>query len=516
MLGHRALTVQDYTTILKRRWWIIAIPAILFPIVGYGITFLVQPQYISQTLVLVEQQKVPESYVKAVVTEDLSGRLASMKEQILSRSRLQPIIERFNLFANGKMSMDDRIDLTRKNIGIAPIQSEIARTNGLPGFFISFKANDARTAQLVCGEIQSLFVSENLSDRAASAAGTTDFLKGQLADAKAKLDEQDARLAKFQQTYMGKLPGAEASNINMLTTLNTQLDAATQGLARMEQDKSYAESILAMQIQSQGTQAPEHGGLGPQAQQVELQQLLSQEADLTSRYTEDYPDVVTVRRKIKELRQKIAEAPAPATATATATVASPSTPKASDSLGVQQLRAQIRGMEQGIVQKKRDQAAVQAQLHTYQERVAASPAVEEEYKSITRDNQTAQAFYDDLLNKMNQSKMATDLERRQQGEQFRVMDEPNLPESPAFPKRPVFVGGGLGAGLGLGLLIVALLEYLDTAVRTERDIWAFTKLPTLGIIGFNGEPEMMKTKRRFGRRSPDITSGTRPLTNVGG
>ena len=133
MLGHRALTLQDYTTILKRRWWIIAIPAIIFPIVGFGITYLVQPQYVSQTLVLVEQQKFPESYVKAVVTEDLSERLATMKEQILSRSRLQPIIERFNLFANGKMSMDDRIDLTRKNIGIAPIQSEIARHMDCPG-----------------------------------------------------------------------------------------------------------------------------------------------------------------------------------------------------------------------------------------------------------------------------------------------------------------------------------------------------------------------------------------------
>src|SRR3984885_8862416 len=248
MLGHRALTVQDYLTILKRRWWMIAIPAIIFPIVGYLLTFLVQPQYISQTLVLVEQQKVPESYVKAVVTEDLSGRLASMKEQILSRSRLQPIIERFNLFANGKLSMDDRIDLTRKNIGITPIQSEIARTNGLPGFFISFKANDPRTAQLVCGEIQSLFVSENLSDRTASAVGATEFIKVQLADAKAKLDEQNEALRKFEQTYMGKLPGAENGNINMLTTLNTQLDAATQSLARMEQDKGYVESQLAIQV----------------------------------------------------------------------------------------------------------------------------------------------------------------------------------------------------------------------------------------------------------------------------
>jgi protein tyrosine kinase modulator len=511
MLGHRALTVQDYTTILKRRWWIIAIPAIIFPIIGFGITFLVQPQYSSQTLVLVEQQKVPESYVKAVVTEDLNGRLATMKEQILSRSRLQPIIERFNLFASGKMSMDDRIDMTRKNIGIAPIQSEIARTNGLPGFYISFKANDARTAQLVCGEIQSLFVSENLSDRAASAAGTTDFLKGQLADAKAKLDEQDSRLAKFEQTYMGKLPGAEAGNINMLTTLNTQLDAATQALARMEQNKAYAESLMSIQQQNQPT-ATEHGGAGPQAQQLELQQLLAQEADLTSRYTDDYPDVISVRRKIAELRQKIASAPPPAPMTAS------TTPKTTDSVSVQQFRLQVRAMDQEIAQKKRDQGAIQAQLRLYQDRVASSPAIEEEYKAITRDNQTAQAFYGDLLNKIQTAKMATDLERRQQGEQFRVMDEPNLPESPTFPKRGVFVSGGLAAGLGLGLLIVALLEYLDTAMRTEHDVWAFTKLPTLGVIGFNGEAELVSMRRRWlGRRSPDITAGTtKPLTNAGG
>jgi polysaccharide chain length determinant protein (PEP-CTERM system associated) len=410
--------------------------------------------------------------------------------------------------------MDDRIDQTRKNIDIKPIQSDIARTGGLPGFFISFKAGDARTAQLVCGEITSLFVSENLNDRAASAAGTTDFLKGQLADAKAKLDEQDAKLRQFQQAYMGKLPGAEASNINMMSTLNTQLDAATQALARMEQDKSYAESMLALQ-QSQQAQGSDHGGLAPQEKQTELQQLQAQEADLTSRYTDDYPDVVSVRRKIKELRQEIAKAPAPAPAVSGLPSASASKPN--DSLGVQQLRAQLRAMDQAIAQKKRDQGAIQSQLKVYQERVASSPQVEEEYKSITRDSQMAQAFYDDLLNKMNQSKMATDLERRQQGEQFRVMDEPNLPEAPFSPKRPVFIGGGLAAGLGLGLLLVGILEYMDTALRNERDIWAFTKLPTLGVIAFNGEDQPVTLKWRwFGRSNPELTAGDKPLMNAGG
>ena len=463
MLGHRALTLQDYGTILKRRWWIIALPAIVFPFIGYGLTYLVQPQYISQTLVLVEQQKVPESYVKAVVTEDLNGRLATMKEQILSRSRLQPIIERFNLFAGGKLSMDDRIDLTRKNIGITPVQSEIARTNGLPGFYISFKANDARTAQLVCGEIQSLFVSENLSDRAASAAGTTEFLAAQLADAKSKLDEQDARLEKFQETYIGKLPGAESTNINMLTTLNTQLDAATQSINRMEQNRAYAESMMTIQQQNLASPTSEHGGMGQSALQTELQSLLSQESDLTSRYTDDYPDVVSVRRKIAEVRQKIKDAPAPAPTTPLSTTA-----KSTDSVSMQQFRLQLEGNGSRDRYEEersgRDSGAAPLCIRS------ASPPVPRLRKSTNPSLATTRrhrSFTKDLLKKMEDSKMATDLEKRQQGEQFRVMDEPNLPEAPSSPKRQVFVGGGLAAGLGLGLLIVALLEYMDTALRTN-------------------------------------------------
>jgi polysaccharide chain length determinant protein (PEP-CTERM system associated) len=510
MLGHRALTMEDYGAILKRRWWIILIPTILLPIIALAIAFVIPPEYVSQTLVLVEQQKVPDEYVKPVVSEDLTGRLASMKEQILSRARLTPIIERFNLFGTGK-SMDDRIDLTRKAIDIKPIHSEMARTGGLPGFFISFKASDARTAQLVTGEITSLFVNENLKSRATSVEGTQDFLQGQLADAKQKLDDQDAKLAAFQQKYIGRLPGEEAPNMNMLTSLNTQLDAVTQAIARMEQDKSYEEAMLSQQQSLSAQASSDHGGVAPQAQQADLQALLNEEADLTKRYTDDYPDVVAVRRKIKDLRKEMAAAPPPS---APAPVSAPSR---GDSIAVQQLRAQIRALEQGITQKKHDQGTIQGQIRMYQDRISASPLVQEEYKALTRDYTTAQSFYDDLLKKMNDSKMATDLEKRQQGEQFRVMDEPNLPDGPSFPKRGVFAGAGLAAGLCLGLMIVALIEYKDTSLRSERDIWAFTKLPTLCVIAFAGEPER-ETKRgwKFWQRKPNLATAGKPLVNTGG
>ena len=166
MLGHRKLSAEDYLDILRRRKWIIALPLILAPLIAITSTFFIQARYLSKTLVLIEGQKVSDEYVKPVIASDLDNRLASMKEQILSRSRIQPIIERYNLYASSHMTMDDRVDQARKAIQINPIHSDISGAGGLPGFTISFTAADPHSAQLVCGEITSLFLSENLRSRA--------------------------------------------------------------------------------------------------------------------------------------------------------------------------------------------------------------------------------------------------------------------------------------------------------------------------------------------------------------
>ena len=246
MLGHRPLVIEDYFAILKRRGWMVLIPALLMPIIAVAITYKLTPVYTSQTLVLIQPQSVPDTYVKPIITQDLDSRLASMKEQILSRSRLEPIIERFNLGKPGT-NLDDKVAQVRKDIGIQPIHSEIQGAGGLPGFFISFTASDPHTAQLVCREITSLFVTESLQASQASAEGTTQFLKSQLDQAKADLNAQDQKLAEFQRQYMGALPEQEQGNMGMLNSLNSQLDATTQALARMENDKSLVESMLAQE-----------------------------------------------------------------------------------------------------------------------------------------------------------------------------------------------------------------------------------------------------------------------------
>lgn len=476
MLGHRELTTQDYIRILKRRLWIILVSAVVFLGAGIGLTFVIPAQFVSQTLVIVQHQQVPEDYVKPVVSENLDGRLASMREQILSRSRLEPIITRYSLFATGKNTMDDRVELTRKAIKVAPIASG---ENRMPGFYISFRAHNAHTAQQVCAEITSLFLSESISAREQSAEGTTAFLSQQLGDAKKTLDEQDAKLAAFQEKYLGRLPGQEQSNLNTLQALTTQLDAATQSLNRMQQDETFLEAVIAQQTHDLQRIEPA-SGVPADTLQSELKALIAQKKELEALYTPDYPDVVALSHKIAEKQKEIASAGSAHPASGTTAVAStlPDPPQ------LQQEKAQLRGIQQSIANQKLEQARIAQQVRGYEARIEASPNVEEQYKQITRDHETALQFYNTLLTKMNESSMATDLERRQQGEQFEVLDSANLPEEPSFPNPKVFAGGGFVGGLGLGLIIVGLLEYRDTTIRDEGDILAFTNLPTLAVISY--------------------------------
>jgi polysaccharide chain length determinant protein (PEP-CTERM system associated) len=496
MLGHRPLNVEDYLFILKRHWWVIAIPTVVLPIVAVVATLYIPAQYVSQSSVQIGQQKVSNDLVKQVVTEDINSRLATIDQQIESRSSILPIVDKFNLYADQRLTTDDRIALARKNIDIQALPTGFAHSNGVPGFTIAFTASDAHTAQMVCAEITSLFISANLHAQQDFTGDTTDFLKEQLDNAKHTLDDQEAKKADFERKYFGMRPEDEGQNINILNSLNTQLDASTQDLSRMEQNKTYLETTLAAQL------AATPASVSPQTQEQQLQALLAQRDNLTQHYSAQYPDVIAINRRIADLQAKIAHP-----SSAQPSPAAPATPGGNDSLAVQDLRARIRAADLGIQQKRAEQAQINKQIRDYQASIQSTPQVEEEYEQLTRDSQTSQALYDSDLAKLNQAQQATDLQNRQEGETFSVLDAANLPDNPTYPKRKVFASGGLAGGVALGLLIVALLEYRDTALRTERDVWAFTKLPTLAVIAWSGDVaerkpgKFARLKRPF-RRKP--------------
>jgi polysaccharide chain length determinant protein (PEP-CTERM system associated) len=508
MLGHRTLNVEDYLNILKRRWWIIAISTIVFTIGAVGFTYFVTPKYVSETLILIDQQKVPTDFVQPVATQALDSRLAIITEQVLSRSNIQPIIEKYNLFANQHLSMDARVDLMRdpQTLKIEPVHNEIARSNGLPGFNIAFTANDPQTAAQVCSDITSLFTKTNLRARQENATGTTDFLKEQLDGATRNLDDLDAKVAAFQREHAGILPEDQTNNMSIMSSLNTELEATTQQLESLESNRSLGETLLSQQQAEQAAAAAPGATATPirtsQSQQKELDDLQAQKAELEERYSADYPDVKTVSRKIADLQRemaKAASAPAPATSKATA-------PKGPDSANIVELRARLIGIDQQISAKRKQQEQIQQEIRTYEGRISAGPQVESQYKELTRNYDTAEAFQKRILSEINESQMTTSLENRQEGETFSVLDAASLPTDPIYPKRSYFAGGGVGAGIAFGMLIVALLEYKDTALRTERDIWDFTQLPTLAIIAWSGDvaniqpTKTSRLKRLFSRK----------------
>lgn len=478
MSGMRQLTFDDYVDIFRRRWWLVMILALIGAGGGYGLAHFLPKRYTSQTLVLVEQPTVPGDYVKPVITQDVNQRLATMQQQILSRTRLEPVIQQFGLFPKEikEVSMEDLVERLREAISVTPIRA-MSGTEGrqLPGFYISVVFDDAHLAQQICSTITSMFMEENLKLRQQLSEQTTQFLSKQLEDAKTRLDEQDAKLAAFKRQHIGSLPDESNTNLNILTGLTSQLEAVTQALGRAQQDKAYAESVLEQHLDSWKSSQV---GQNPETLQQQLTARELQLSELQSKYTDDHPDVIKAKSDVEALKKKMADNETKEDASEADKPAKTQAEPAQ----IQSLRAQIFQMNQNIKERAAQQEEIQRQIKLYQSRVESSPSIEQDYKELTRDYQTALAFYNDLLIKRDQSAMANDLERHQQGEQFQVLDPANLPDKPSFPNHTLFALGGAGGGLSLGLGLVLLVEMRDTSLRSGRNVQLVLNLPVLAMI----------------------------------
>jgi polysaccharide chain length determinant protein (PEP-CTERM system associated) len=492
-MTERERTPAEYILMLRRRWVLIVVMACAGGPLAYGVSRILPTKYKSQTTVLVEQPSVSSDIIKTVDTTDISQRLSSMQQQILSRTRLEPIIRQFDLYPKeiDRVPMDVLVARLQKDVDVTPIQPMAeTKSRELPGFYVNVTLDNPHTAQQVCSAITSMFIEESIRRRQEHSQVTTQFLSQQLADSKANLDAQDAKLAAFQSQYMGVLPDEEQSNLNLLMTFTSQLDSATQALARAQQDKSFAESTLTQQLNA--WQAAQ-GGRNPETLETQLAALQTQLASLQARYTDDYPDVIKAKNDIAALQKKMAEANnQKANTGATKPMA-----QAMEPAQIQQLRAQVHTYELVIAEKTKEQESIKAQIKSYQDRVQSSPKVEQQFKELTRGYQTAQDSYNNLLKARDSSAMAQQLDQEQEGEQFTTLDPANYPDSPSFPNRLLFTAGGFGGGLALGLGIAFLMEMRDTSLRTERDVEFALRLPLLAMIpaiepmaGKNGKPAM--------------------------
>jgi polysaccharide chain length determinant protein (PEP-CTERM system associated) len=477
-MAQREWETEDYIALLRRHWLLIVILGVLGGILGYGGSRLLPNRYTSQADILIEEPTVPTDLVRPVITTGVAERLIGIRQQVLSGTRLEPLIGQFGLFPleQNQVSTEGLVGKLRGAVALIPMKPIGDPDSGrLPGFSIRFTWEDPKTAQSVCSAISSMFIEQNLQLREENSEQTTKFFDQQLVEAKAKLDEQDSKLAAFETRFLGHLPEDAQINLNILGGLRSEFDAATQAIAHAQQDKSTGESNLAQQLASwQASQT----GQNPDTYEEQLAARQTQLAGLQAKYTDDHPDVIKAKIEIESLKQKIAESVAQSNRTASENSDKPS----GEPSQFRRLRAQIASYDQTIAEKTKQQDRIQQEIKLYEDRVQSTPAIEQQYKEVTRDYQTALELYNDLLKKQAQSTMATYLERHQEAEQFRILDAANLPSSPSYPNRPLFGLGGAGGGLALALGIAFLLELRDTSLRSEKDVELLLQLPVLAMI----------------------------------
>ena len=510
MLPGKKFTPAEIAGALLRRRWLILLPFALGLAAAPFVAARLPKVYRSDTVIMVIPQRVPDSYVRSTVTQTVQDRLPSINDQILSRTRLERVILDFDLYKElrQRAPMEDVVARMRRDIGQPQIQ------RGQQSFSVSYVSPDPSTAQKVTARLASLFIEENSRDRENLADSTNVFLESQLEEAKQNLLEYEKKVEAFKLQHSGELPSQLPSNVQALTAAQNQLQSHSVTQNSTRERRLLWERQLADAQSTEIVSAPvATRELSPTASATE--RLLAVEASiaaLRTRYTSDHPEVRTLEKLARDLRPLAEEERKLRPESSTPVAISPA--EQARQKRISELKAEIEVIDRQLAAGEKEEARLKAVIAQYSERVAAAPTRESQLVELTRDYEVLKKSYDSLLGKRQDSQLAANLERRQIGEQFRILDPASFPSKPADQmKRMGFTFAGAIVGLLLGLGLGALLELRDSSFSTSAEVERVLDLPVLALV-----PEMStRSEQRSRRRNTwvvDILAGATVLVSV--
>jgi polysaccharide chain length determinant protein (PEP-CTERM system associated) len=473
-----------YLSIISRRRWFILVPFCLAMLVGIVMAVRLPKVYEASTLILVQPQRVPEKIVTPVVDSGIEYRLNTLSQQIMSRSNLERVIDQFKLFSGPKadhMLMEDKLESLRKRVKVEVGRSSRTRREA-DSFSIVYQDYDPQITMRVANGLATIFIDENLKEREGTVVGTSDFLESELESMRKRLEEQEQLLKKFREKNMGELPEQLDSNLRILERLNQQLAQKEESLrsARVSLAALESEMNIRLGALAAATPPPASSSIGRESEdQMSVEQLRDKLAGLQSSYTDQHPDVVRLKAKIKKLeKEQVATRTADSVAADSATSARRFSSAQLNAEAVRQ-RTVIIG---SINAMETDIHRLHQEIKDYQRRVEAAPKREQELLSIKRDYDNIRASYNSLLNRKLEADIAVNMERKQKGEQFKIIDVAQLPERPVSPDfRKLFLITVV-AGLGLGAVMVFMLEITDRSVRRLDKLEEEVGLPLLAMV----------------------------------
>jgi polysaccharide chain length determinant protein (PEP-CTERM system associated) len=496
----RRLEASALLRTLRRRPLRFLVPAVLIAAGAAALVARIPDRYRSETLILVVPQRVPETYIQSTVTARIEDRLQTITQQILSRSKLEPLIRELKLYPDERrlLPMDDVVERMRTDVDVRLVNGD--------AFRISYVSRDADAARQVTERLASLFIEENLRDREVLAEGTDQFLEAQLADARQRLMEHEKKLEEYRRRYSGQLPSQVDINLQIIQNAQLRAQSLMESVNRDRDRRAVLERLIADVAASRRADvaapqkvlpvqpdAPDAAVAGAStATPEQLEQARASLRGLESRMKPTHPDVRYAKRVIATLEAKLAaEPPAPADHR------EPAEPAVNAVIDrrVAEMRAEIESLDRQIGFKQQEEQRTRDTIASYEARIQAVPARESELIDLTRDYNTLQTVYQQLLAKKENSKVAANLERRQIGEQFKVLDPARRPERPVSPNRPLFYTLSLLGGVFVAGALLTGSVWRNASFASDEDVRLALALPVLAVV-----PRVSTARERRRRR----------------
>jgi polysaccharide chain length determinant protein (PEP-CTERM system associated) len=463
-----SLADLDISTILnslyRRKSLIVSVFLVVSALAMY-LSTVIPEVYRSTTLISVSPQRIPTSYVSTTITTSLGERMQAIAQEILSRTRLEKIIQEFELYPD-TTTVEDRVERLRKVIKIEFRQANL--------FALSFESESPQKAKEVATRLASLFIEQNLQVREQQAMGTKSFINAEAERLRNELEEQETVVSRYRIANRFELPDQLDTNLRMLDQLRSELQGSNVRLSALQERKG----ILQKQIVESDILGgfdllgiPQGGQSTPYGAQLELKK--RELESLLARYSLKHPDVARLNKEIEAIESQ-------KTSSTSKTSAGSSIPATNPLRQV--LQSQVADLDNEIRALRSQIDNVRGQIPVYQARIDNTSVRGIELTKISRTYDITLRKYQDLLAKGLESQLSENLEKKQKGEQFDILDPANFPIKPLRPNRPMIILLGLMGGLAGGILLAFVWDTLDTSFKRADEIAGVVNLPVLATI----------------------------------
>ena len=484
--------------IVRRRRALAVLPFLFVLTAALSLAVFLPSLWTSRSLVLVNRQAIPERFVAPSVQDDIDARILTLSQQVLTADRLTKIAREYGLYRQAR-SADDLVYRMRKDITIDLVDTgDPARKKESKSFLftIAYTSSNPVVAANVANTLAALYSEENGRQREQQAATTSNFLEGQMREVRDKLQSQERAITEYKERNLGELPEQKDVNLRTLERLQAQLQLANENLRRATERRQMLTDALGQIDTSVSMTTPGGSGLSvtPADTAAARLNILRQELAMAqTKFSDKYPDVIQLKEQIRAMEQKVEAEKQAAAAAAAALPKAVATPKRNmrdgrelrtppENAYVQTLMTQL---DQSIVDAKTTAEQINdinKQIAVYQRRLENTPKREQELTILTRDYDTTRDLFKSLLAKRGEAGIATELEQRQQGERFRVIEPARVPERPTGPNRFRLLLVGLALAIAASGGAVILAEQLDTSFRRVDEVRSLLPVPVLSAI----------------------------------